>query len=138
MAEDKPPSENTGWRRNLTIIGIILLLAAFGYVFFRNKSNMSTNPKACVNRTFTVGSKGQCITDAQHMLNWYLYGIDGPRYMKISSLFNAAMQQDLKKIQSNSSLTVSGKLDPPTWKLLCTVQGGPPWWNISAKNAGCF
>jgi hypothetical protein len=124
-------------KKLLIVIGILLVVLGGIYAVFHNQQASNNNPHACINQTFTLGSSGNCITDGQRLLNWYVYGIDGPSYMSVNGDFSATTQAVVQKAQSGASLPVTGKLDPVTWKLLCEESDTPSWWASAAKNAGC-
>lgn len=118
-------------------VGIVIVVVAIVYGLVHNDQAINNNPKACINNSFSLGSTGNCVSDGQNLLNWYLYGIDQPNYMKIDGSFNSETQSAVKKTQSGASLVVNGQLDPSTWKLLCLATDPPKWWVSAAKNAGC-
>ncbi|HEY1645764.1 MAG TPA: peptidoglycan-binding domain-containing protein [Candidatus Saccharimonadales bacterium] len=130
-------SQESKWKKYLVVIGIILIIGGLVYAIAHNDQSVNNNPNACVNNSFSIGDSGKCISDSQSLLNWYLYGIDEPNYMKITGTFSAGVQSAVTKAQSGASLTVNGQLDKQTWSLLCKGDDTPNWWRAAAKNAGC-
>lgn len=131
------PSRLSDWKKPLVAIGIIIILVAIAYAIYHNQQPYNSNPQACVNRTFSLGSSGNCVSDGQYLLNWYLYGIDQPNYQKITGTYTTSTEAEVRKAQSGASLVVNGTLDPATWELLCSGNDTPSWWVSAAKNAGC-
>jgi Putative peptidoglycan binding domain len=130
-------SSTSSGKKLLMGVGLLIVIAAILYAIIHNDQAVNNNPNACINKTFKLGATGKCISDGQNLLNWYLYGIDQPNYMKVNETFSLNTQVALKKAQSGASLAVNGQFDPATWKLLCRSDDPPAWWVTAAKNAGC-
>lgn len=124
-------------KKLLIMVGLALVILGIVYAAFKAGPKTNTNPNACVNRTFSLGTSGNCISDAQNLINWYAYGIDQPNYLAVNGQFSSHLVSVVKTIQSGASLSVNGTLDPPTWKLLCSSNDTPSWWTSAARNAGC-
>lgn len=121
----------------LIILGLLIIIAAVIYALIHNDQPYNPNPKACVNQTLSFKQRGSCIKDAQDLLNWYLYEDNRANYLKVNGQFDEATKQAVIKTQQQASLSVNGKIDFETWKLLCSSITGPAWWLAAAKNAGC-
>ncbi len=124
-------------QKPLLLLGILIVIVASIYTVFHNDRPYNSNPNACVNHTFSLGSRGYCVSDGQNLINWYLYGSNNANYIKINGKLNTLTVTAVKKVQSGASLEVNGKIDFETWKLLCSNSGAPKWWYKVAKDAGC-
>jgi hypothetical protein len=124
----------------IMVVAVIVIALACG-VFVITKSSakgaLSTNPSACVNKTLTVGSSGTCVSDAQNLLNWQVYGINQPGYMKVDGQYTSAVAGVVSKLQDQSQLEKNGNVGHEEWKLLCQAEEPPTWWTSAAKDAGC-
>lgn len=128
-------------KKQLVILCIIFVVVAAGAltaILTHGSSKEVSQAGACVNRTYKAGSSGQCVSDLQNLANWAAYGIDGPRYIKVTGSYGPSTTAAVKTFQSNFGLTVTGVVTPKDWHSLCNSEGGPPsWWTKSAKQAGC-
>jgi peptidoglycan hydrolase-like protein with peptidoglycan-binding domain len=119
------------------IIVVIAILVVGGIVLTHKKSGLSSNPSACVNKTLSATSSGACVSDLQNLLNWNLYGIDQPNYMKVDGQYSSTLTKAVSTAQSNDSLPSSGTMNLNTWKDICSGTDTPSWWTKAASNAGC-
>ena len=129
--------ESSRGKKLLIVLGIVLIVAAVIYGAVHNTRKVNNNPNACINRTFTLGDQGNCINDAQQLLNWYQYGNNPSGYLRVTGIYTPPTSSAVTKAQKSASLKVNGQLDPETWTLLCRGYNPPAWWISAAKNAGC-
>lgn len=78
------------------------------------------------------------MSDLQNMLNWSLYGIDGPNYKPVNGQFSAATTAEVKSFQSSNALSQTGDVNKSTWQKLCAGGANSSnTWKAAAKDAGC-
>jgi hypothetical protein len=122
----------------LWFIIILIIIVGAVLLFGGNKSTLSSSPSACVNNNLSQSSSGHCVSDLQTLLNWGLYGIDGPNYQKVTGQFSASTTAEVKQFQTLNNIDASGTLNKQTWIKLCDGEQGPPAsWTAAAKDAGC-
>jgi peptidoglycan hydrolase-like protein with peptidoglycan-binding domain len=114
----------------IIVIGIIVLS--------KGKSDVVSSPSACANNSLLQGSSGSCVSDAQNLLNWSLYGIDGPNYKTVTGQFNNQTSSLVKQYQASNGLSRTGSINRATWQKLCSDgSDSTATWAAAAKNAGC-
>jgi peptidoglycan hydrolase-like protein with peptidoglycan-binding domain len=124
----------------IAIATIIVVLIALGYLLLKGSGSTKfvSDPKACVNNSLSLGATGSCVKDLQNMLNWSIYGIDGPNYKKVTGDFDSVTAGEVKSIQAGNNIAQTSSLNQQTWKVLC--EGGSnsdSTWTNAATNAGC-
>lgn len=89
----------------------------------------------CVDRTFVEGDAGGCVTDIQDLANWK--DAVSPK-IKVNGSYNVATRNGIAQMQVAYSLPKSGRVEPSTWKALCsntTTPGHPVVFTGAAKDA---
>jgi len=120
------------------IILVALVIVVGGSIVYQKKhSDLVSTPSACVNNPLSAGAQGRCVSDLQTLLNWSLYGIDGPNYKPVTGQYEATTTNQVKQFQSTNNLPVSGNLSTATWEKLCQTTDPPSAWTNAAKDAGC-
>jgi peptidoglycan hydrolase-like protein with peptidoglycan-binding domain len=122
------------------LIGAVVVVVAVIVIAIatKHRSDLVSDKNACVNNSLSASASGQCVSDLQTMLNWSLYGIDGPNYEKVTGQFTTGTTAEVKQFQSSNSLPDSGTADQSTWQKLCgDGSDAPASWTTAAKNAGC-
>ena len=124
----------------IVVIVLVALLAVTGVFVFkaRHTKSVVSDPAACVNHSLATGATGHCVSDLQNLLNWQLYGINGPSYMKITGQYDAAVTAAVKRLHSENKTTESDSVTTTDWHELCSRGGDAPTsWKLAAKDAGC-
>lgn len=116
---------------------VVLIIVAVAGAFFAIGHKSSSANSGCTSTTLTSGSTGACVRDAQTLANWRAYGIEGTKYTPVTGTFDTATESTVKLAQTNSRLTVTGKVDKTTWSALCQLEDAPASVKTAAKSAGC-
>jgi peptidoglycan hydrolase-like protein with peptidoglycan-binding domain len=120
------------------VIVILIAIAIGAFILTKNHSNVVSSPSACANNSLSQDANGHCVTDAQDLLNWSLYGIDGPDYKKVTGQFSSVTAAEVSQYQNGNSLSQTGSLNKATWQKLCADgSDSTPTWTSAAKDAGC-
>lgn len=121
----------------IVVVAVVAVAGAFVLKAHHTKSDTS-DPAACVNHSLTTGATGHCVSDLQNLLNWQLYGINGPSYMKITGQYDATVTAAVKRLHSENKTAESDSVTTADWHELCSRGGdAPTTWKLAAKNAGC-
>jgi peptidoglycan hydrolase-like protein with peptidoglycan-binding domain len=125
-------------KRLIPIGVVILIIGAAILLFGSSSSDLSATPDACVHSVLAPGASGHCVADLQTMLNWSLFGIDGPNYKPVNGQYSAVTTTLLARFQSSVSLPATGTLTTQSWQKLCAAgNDAPATWRSAAKDAGC-
>jgi hypothetical protein len=128
----------SSYRSTLLFIVLLFVVGLVLFIFNKGKSDISSSPSACVNNSISEGASGHCVSDLQNLLNWGLYGIDQPNYIKVTGQFSTTTTSQVKKFQTYNNLTGSGVANVATWKELCSEgSDASNTWLMAAQDAGC-
>ncbi len=177
MPQDLPQSPQYTSHKRIRIIQIVIAIVCtvaivtVSIVLTRHnqaasqqtKTHSTTLGNACVGRAFTVGDSGQCVRDAQLLVNYMEHSgltecpfhngatlvITGAYSQKTATQVRAVQQWSscyAKQEGFTSAIKQSGRIDKLTWRELCTYSYTDPLHrgaaNASAaiaagRNAGC-
>ena len=141
MSKRNSETRNTAGSVGVIVaIVLVALLAVTGAFVFKARHTKSVvlDPAACVNHSSTTGATGHCVSDLKNLLNWQLYGINGPSYMKINGQYDATVTAAVKRLHSENKTTESDLVTTADWHELCSRGGdAPSSWKLAAKDAGC-
>ena len=124
----------------IVVIVIVAVLAVAGAFVLkaRHTKRVVSDPAACVNHSLATGANGHCVSDLQNLLNWQLYGINGPSYMKITSQYDVTVTTAVNRLHSENKTAGSDSVTTADWHELCSRGGdAPTTWKLAAKDAGC-
>lgn len=128
---------------NALVIGIGIALVAVvviaAVVILGQPKKTPANSDACIGKTLASGATGACVTDAQNLVNWTAFGIEGSNYIKASGSYDDATATAVKTAQKNSGLSATGSIDSTTWQKMCgnVDKDAPAATRSAAKDAGC-
>jgi peptidoglycan hydrolase-like protein with peptidoglycan-binding domain len=117
-------------------IAVAIVMAIGGYVYLYSTHAATT----CYAQQWQQGSSGQCVKDAQNLLNYQLYGTKSSSYLSVDGQFGSYTKAAVQQEQKNNSITANGIVATQTWQALCasTSSGNAPsWYTAAASNAGC-
>ena len=122
----------------VTVVVAVLAVAAAFMLQARHTKSVVSNPAACVNHSLATGATGHCVSDLQNLLNWQLYGINGPSYMKINGQYDATVTATVQRLHSENKTVESDSVTTADWHELCSRgSDAPSSWKLAAKDAGC-
>ena len=156
--------------RKIVIIGASLMLVvaflAVGIGTLKHRPSQALVASGCTARQFDVGSSGTCVNDIQTMINYMeTSGLNecpfvGAQRLPINGTYDSATKVQVSTVQtwincyskqegSQTSVSVTGKVDSATWHLFCSYAYQFPSQSNSSvspfrqasiaagKNAGC-
>ena len=141
MSKRNSQTRNTAGSVGVIVVIVLTALLAVTGAFVlkaRQTKSVASDPAACVNHSLATGATGHCVSDLQKLLNWQLYGINGPSYMKITGQYDATVAAAVKRLHSENKTTESDSVTTADWHELCSRGGdAPKSWKLAAKDAGC-
>ena len=115
---------------------LVVVLVGVGAVYFSRAADacyqLNVGPKL---RT----TKSPCVSYAQGLLNYRLFGKNTSKYIKTDGYYGAKTRDTLKVFQAmNKIKPANGQLDKTTWSYLCLYKGTPTSaYKLYFKAADC-